>query len=828
MRCPNLKIPCLLFLMAAFSYAQIPPPLPDTEVLGITVTHNQYYCPEAPIPIVESVEITNGSSTSGTLDQVFIQISEGYQGGQDLLTFGGTGSGITSTWSPSEGILTLSGTATFDAYEAAIENVAFQTDQSVYSANRSISINLGTASYLPSTGHYYRYVAASGISWDAARDAAAAATYFGLQGYLVTLTSQEEAQLAGEQSPGTGWIGGSDEETEGVWKWVTGPEAGTVFWEGAVGGAPPVGQFAFWNCGEPNDFGGNEDYAHITDNSVAGCGNNVDPNLFGSWNDLPIDSGATDPSNPYYPRGYIIEFGGMPDEPEISLSASSVINMPQVEITNLSVCGPGTHELSVSGNADAYYWYDSPAADNLVHIGESYTVTLNSSQTFWISPRFLSCPVGGVSPLSVSINDIPDAIDQSVTQCDSEGDSDGITLFNLSLYDEDVSGGDLTNREVWHYEDAELTERINSQVYTNQFNGQIVFARVRNTITGCVNVGQIELNVTTAQSNSAYLEECDDLPEDGFTTFDLSEADDQVNVNPGSGVTTAYYESYEDALTQNNQLPTIYRNTKPYYQIIYVRLQEGNNCFGINEVELVVRELPQLRPDETVYYCLNSFPEPIVIDGGLLEGIPNNYYYNWSTGETTIAIEVNEPGTYSVEVSEVMGCSNFRTITVLPSEVAMIDEIQVEPVGELNTISVNVSGSGEYVFSIDSAFGPFQSSNIFTNVPPGVITVYVKDIKGGCGVSSEEVSVVGYPKFFTPNGDGRNDTWGISGFNSNFPFVGVVSIFNRHGKLITTLTTTNSFWDGTYNGSLLPANDYWFIAELVNGQQLTGHFALRR
>ncbi|WP_115461723.1 T9SS type B sorting domain-containing protein [Winogradskyella aurantiaca] len=827
MRRPNLRIVYLIHLVSAISFAQGPPPQ-GSEVLGITVTHNQYYCPEAPIPIVESVEITNGSSTSGTLDQVFIQISEGYQGGQDLLTFGGTGSGITSTWSPSEGILTLSGTATFDAYEVAIENVAFQTDQSVYTANRSISINLGTASYLPSTGHYYQYVAASGISWNEARDAAAAETYFGLQGYLVTLTSQEEAQLAGEQSPGTGWIGGSDEETEGIWKWVTGPEAGTVFWEGAVSGAPPAGQFAFWNCGEPNDFGGNEDYAHITDNSVAGCGNNIDPDLFGSWNDLPIDSGGTDPSNPYYPRGYIIEFGGMPDEPEISLSASSVINMPQVEIVNLSVCGPGTHELSVSGNADAYYWYDSPAADNLLHIGETYTVTLNTSQTFWISPRFLSCPVGGVSPLSVSINDIPDAINQSVTQCDSEGDSDGISLFNLSLYDNDVAGGDLTNREVWHYEDALLTERIDSQVYTNQFNGQIVFARVRNTITGCVNVSQIELNVTAAQSNSAYLEECDDFQEDGFTTFDLSEADDQVNVNPGSGVTTAYFESYEDALTQSNQLPTIYSNTKPYYQIIYVRLQEGNNCFGINEVELVVRGLPKLKPDETVYYCLNSFPDSIVIDGGLLEGIPNNYYYNWSTGETTIAIEVNEPGTYSVEVSEVMGCSNFRTITVLPSEVAMIEEIEVDPVGELNTISVDVSGSGEYIYSIDSAFGPFQSSNIFTNVPPGVITVYVKDIKGGCGVSSEEVSVVGYPKFFTPNGDGRNDTWGISGFNSNFPFVGVVSIFNRHGKLITTLTTTNSFWDGTYNGSLLPANDYWFIAELEEGRVLTGHFALKR
>ena len=66
----------------------------------------------------------------------------------------------------------------------------------------------------------------SGISWTEARDAAAARTYYGLQGYLVTITYEEEKQLTGEQASGTGWIGGSDNETEGTWRWVTGPEAG--------------------------------------------------------------------------------------------------------------------------------------------------------------------------------------------------------------------------------------------------------------------------------------------------------------------------------------------------------------------------------------------------------------------------------------------------------------------------------------------------------------------------------------------------------------------------------------------------------------------------
>ena len=90
---------------------------------------------------------------------------------------------------------------------------------------------------------------------------------------MATLTSQEESDFAGKQASGAGWIGGSDEETEGEWKWVTGPEAGTVFWNGEVNGS--TSNFAFWNNNEPNNLGV-EDYAHITDPTIG---------MPGAWND---------------------------------------------------------------------------------------------------------------------------------------------------------------------------------------------------------------------------------------------------------------------------------------------------------------------------------------------------------------------------------------------------------------------------------------------------------------------------------------------------------------------------------------------------------------
>jgi gliding motility-associated-like protein len=82
-----------------------------------------------------------------------------------------------------------------------------------------------------------------------------------------------------------------------------------------------------------------------------------------------------------------------------------------------------------------------------------------------------------------------------------------------------------------------------------------------------------------------------------------------------------------------------------------------------------------------------------------------------------------------------------------------------------------------------------------------------------------------YPKFFTPNGDGYNDTWAIkfSFYEPNLK----VNIFDRYGKLIKILNNTNS-WDGKYNGNELLSSDYWFVVTRENGKEYRGHFSLKR
>lgn len=784
----------------------------------ITASGNQLFCGDAPMPIVTAINIASGV---GSLDVAYIQISQGYTSGQDVLSLTGTHPNITASWSANEGVLTLLGTASFLDYENAIAEVVYQTTQTNFTEDKVFSINLGNANFLPSTGHYYFYVSDPGISWTGAKSAAESQTYFGLQGYLATITSEEEAQLTGEQSAGTGWIGGTDEANEGTWIWETGPEAGQVFWHGLSGGSAPNGVFSFWNTGEPNNCCGGENYAHITDPSIG---------ILGSWNDLP-NSGDTDSNSPYHPQGYIVEFGGMPGDPDVNISAFTTIITPKLNIVTESLCVEGLAQVEITSNTDAVQWYETPSSTEIINTGLFFETFLNGTTTFWLTANFAGCNGGPRIPVTVIVFDTPIANNLTIAQCDDEV-ADGLSVFNILNYSDEILLGNseelLNIVELSFYDDEELQNIINVSNYQNIINPQSIYAKVYNPLTGCESVAQIHLLVNTGIPVNATIETCDDFEVDGFTFFDLSEADNQLlNSSPVNSIVT-YFESYNDALLQINELPLNYFNAVAYSQVIFARVDINNTCYAINQVTLIVKDLPNITVYEEVYYCLNSFPDTITINGGVIDDIPNNYAYNWSTGESTISIEINQIGTYTVFVTRPAGCTNRRTIVVLPSSTAIIETIEIEDVTENNVVSVFVSGEGEYVYALDSDNGPYQESNIFEAVSPGIHTVFVKDIKNNCGIIFDEIRVIGFPKFFTPNGDSINDTWQIKGFSSQTPVTYKVTIFDRYGKLLSVLNADKPSWDGRYNGKLLKTDDYWFVAELIDGRVIKRHFTLKR
>ena len=199
-------------------------------------------------------------------------------------------------------------------------------------------------------------------------------------------------------------------------------------------------------------------------------------------------------------------------------------------------------------------------------------------------------------------------------------------------------------------------------------------------------------------------------------------------------------------------------------------------------------------------------------------------------GATNVNLPVSEEGTYEVVVTNIFGCERTRTIEVIYSEPATIEEVIIQDLVDNNSVTIIVSGVGNYEYSIVSENGPYQESPVFTDVLPGIYTVYVKDVNE-CGITSQVISVLGAPKFFTPNGDSYNDTWSIIGISPAFYKNSKVNIFDRYGKLLKTLPDSIKGWDGTFNGQNMPSDDYWFVAKVKqNGESfdVKGHFALKR
>jgi gliding motility-associated-like protein len=98
----------------------------------------------------------------------------------------------------------------------------------------------------------------------------------------------------------------------------------------------------------------------------------------------------------------------------------------------------------------------------------------------------------------------------------------------------------------------------------------------------------------------------------------------------------------------------------------------------------------------------------------------------------------------------------------------------------------------------------------------------------GCGISEEVVSVLGYPNYFTPNGDGINDFWQVLGVRPDFESQAQIYIYDRYGKMLTRLNPLSPGWDGIYNGNPMPSSDYWFRVIFEDGRELRSHFSLVR
>lgn len=197
------------------------------------------------------------------------------------------------------------------------------------------------------------------------------------------------------------------------------------------------------------------------------------------------------------------------------------------------------------------------------------------------------------------------------------------------------------------------------------------------------------------------------------------------------------------------------------------------------------------------------------------------------------AIDPAVSGATYVFTPDANQCANPQTITVTINQVTLNDVswAVTNYFSDTATVTFTATDAGNYIYQLDN--GPLVTDNVFTDVIPGVHTITVYDVNGCAAplVKTDEVIVIGYPHFFTPNGDGIGDYWNIKDLTLVNQPQAVIYIFDRYGKLIKQIAPAGQGWDGTYNGQPLPSTDYWFLvnySELGKPMEFKSHFSLKR
>lgn len=487
---------------------------------------------------------------------------------------------------------------------------------------------------------------------------------------------------------------------------------------------------------------------------------------------------------------------------------------------NLTVAANNILDVRQDNIETAYFetMADLDANVNAISTPENYT-NLSNPQTvyFKVTNTISNCYLAVPIDLEVNLPPIFNEFEIYDICANTE------QIFNLNEVN-DVIIDDPTNITISYFEtisDAENETNVLDNTYLYQTNNDQLFARLVNNSTQCFIIYPFELRVNPLPiANQADdLEACDD-DFDGFLIFDLAQQTPIILGNQSSNnFSVSYHSSVTNAENDINSLDTAYEAQD--MDIIYARVENNETgCFEITQFTIIINPLPIVEiPNQVICLEIGS------VNVSANTNNPDDTYL-WSTGATTPEIPITEIGAYSVTVTSIFGCVTTVDFDVSESEPATIEVVEIIDFSDPNNITITVTGIGNYAYSLDGE-AP-QSSNVFENVTLGYHTITIIDLNG-CSEISREVVVIDAPKFFTPNNDGYFDTWHISGVET-MPGT-IVYIFDRYGKLLKTLNSSSSGWDGNYNSQAMPTNDYWFLADVVRGDiqfQAKGHFALKR
>ncbi len=259
-------------------------------------------------------------------------------------------------------------------------------------------------------------------------------------------------------------------------------------------------------------------------------------------------------------------------------------------VKDLEITG-GDPTLSVS-----YYLTEAEA--------DAATAALVSPFTNSVNPQIIYARIDDsttgchdTTPMELIVYAPPTAFPPTpLERCDN--DADDVALFDLTLADADIIGGQPDTFVTYYLTLAEAITGDPATAlvspYANVSNPQIVFARIENSITTCFSTTELELIVLPSTDIGSFPRYtlCDDPIADGSTAFDLTVYNTIVVPDP-TGLIITYHETPIDAAVGTAAITpdTAYNNTSNP-QTVYVRTEDADECVQLGEFELFVIDRP--------------------------------------------------------------------------------------------------------------------------------------------------------------------------------------------------------------------------------------------
>ena len=314
--------------------------------------------------------------------------------------------------------------------------------------------------------------------------------------------------------------------------------------------------------------------------------------------------------------------------------------------TNNPLCDGETYDLNATiSGSNTYLWYKNGISTGI--ITSIYTVTDSGVYKVEITLNGTACVATGEVTIEYSAK--PVLTNAVLVQCDDN--NDGVSTFDLTKVNTIITSGNSQFGTPEFYENITDVNPIPNPTNYQNLTTNTVYGKVSNQF-GCTAFATVNLQIVNnpiAPQNPVI--KCDsDANKDGFISFNLiTDATPQILSGLPLGLIVEYYLTFNDAVLQRNPLSNNYTNTTVNEQIIYARIVNGSDCFGITSIKLkVIVFTPANFNDEIVYLC-DGNPKTIAVVNGFSS-------YLWSNGATTSFTSIATAGNYTVTASNAEGC----------------------------------------------------------------------------------------------------------------------------------------------------------------------------